>query len=140
MSQCETTSRQDTQVNDITKPKFTKSEIEVCSNQADCETKNGIKTCIDIDEQVLMAQDYSDIYCSKPNGFEQMTVSMIREDAVKKAAYDALKASELVKINSRNTNRSQMRALIPSLEAGTGLNTVQRRKLDLLIIRKLIDE
>ncbi len=137
---CEINSEQDTQVDDITKPKFTKNEIEVCSDQADCETKNGVKTCIDIDEQVLMAQDFSEIYCSKPNGFNQMTVKQIRVDATKKAADDALKANELIKTDNRNTNRSQMRGLISSLNAGTDLTAAQRRKLDLLIIRKLIDE
>ena len=137
---CKTFSEQDTQVDNLNSPKFSKNEIETCSNQTDCETKNGIKTCIDIDEQVLMAQDYSEIYCSKPNGYNQMTVRIIRENAAMKTADDALKAIELIKRNNRNTNRGQMRALTSSLKAGTDLNTVQRRKLDLLIIRKLIDE
>ena len=114
-SPCETTSRQDTQVDDITKPKFTKSEIEVCSDQADCETKNGIKTCIDIDEQVLMAQDFSEIYCSKPNGFDQMTVSMIREDAAKKAAWDVSPNNPVVKRASRQTRRDEIVAEISNM-------------------------
>lgn len=130
----------DTQVDNPESPKATKNEIVTCDDQADCELKNSSKTCLDSDEVVRIAENYSDIYCTKPNGFNKMTVKMIREDPVKKATHDTLRASELVKKNNRNTNRAQMKALMSSLKAGTDLNTVQRRKLDLLIIRKLIDE
>ena len=134
---CKTYSELDTSVEDLDSPKFSKNEIETCIDQADCETKNAIKSCIDVEENVLMAQNYSDIYCSKQIGYNQMTVKMIREDPVKKSVWDAAKASKATKKDARELNRVLLRGLVTSLKAGTDLTPAQNRKLQILLIRKL---
>ena len=136
LSHCETTSRQDTQVDDFDSPKFSKSEIEACADQAACETLNASKTCIDSEETVLMAQDYSDIYCSKQIGYNQKTVQMIREDAAKKAIYNAAQAAKQAIIAARIADEAMLKGLLVSLKAGANLTAAQVRKLQILFIEK----
>ena len=137
---CKTFSNQDTLIDDPNSPKATKSQMETCIDEFDCQAKLVLLICIDPLETSIKNLDLMQIYCSKPNGFNQMIVKQIREDAAKKAIYNSLRDAELTKRNSRNTSRAQIRALISSLKTGTDLTLAQRRKLDLLIIRKLIDE
>ena len=134
---CKTYSELDTSVDDFDSPKFSKNEIEVCSDQAACEILNASKSCIDTDETVLMAQDFSEIYCSKPNGFNQKTVKIIREDPTKKSVWDAAKAAEATKKSVRQADQSMLKGLMGSLKAGNDLTPAQNRKLQMLMIRKL---
>lgn len=79
---------------DLNRPIFTKNEVEACADQADCESKNGSKTCADGEESVIMAGDYSEIYCSKNSGsYHQLSVTKVREDASLKSAYESAKVS-----------------------------------------------
>ena len=82
-------------VDDSTKPVHSKSESEVCADQLDCETKNESKICADVLESVFMAEDFSEIYCSKFIRFEQKLSGRktTKENSTKKAAYDSTKAS-----------------------------------------------
>lgn len=81
---------------DKTKPIHSKTEIEACLDQTDCESKNGIKTCSEIGDQVLMAADYSEIYCSRIIRYELKDSGdkhvVIDEDL--KAAFDLKVAQE----------------------------------------------
>lgn len=80
----------DEMIDDTTRPINSKNEIEPCLDQSDCESKNLVKTCSDNQEQVYMAKDYSEIYCSKFLRYEQKLSGkkIVVVDDIKKAAYD----------------------------------------------------
>lgn len=89
----------DEMVDDYSKPVNSKNEIEACSDQTDCETKNASKVCADSEESVFMAADYSEIYCSKLLRFEQKLSGrkIVSANETSKASYDAAKIAEATK-------------------------------------------
>jgi len=55
----------------------------------------------------VVAQDYSEVYCTKLTGYEKKTVYKLEEDAAKKAAYEAEQAAkEQEKLNKENAKES----------------------------------
>lgn len=78
------------QVDDIEKPKFKKVAVQTCTSTSDCETLNAAKAC-DPGQEVVMRLDLDpkEVYCSKPNGYEQKTVTGIYEDESLKSTYTA---------------------------------------------------
>lgn len=136
---CETYLEQDTQVDDLTKPKYTKSNETVCSGEEDCRTVADSLPCPQ-GESGLTSDPYIEAYCSsypKPSGYLQKTVQKFREDATKKAAYDAGELAKKNRSDARKTKIAEMKTLKTKLEDGGNLTVDERRDLDLLLIYKL---
>lgn len=83
-------------VNNHDSPIQSKSEIESCVDQDDCESKNAIKVCADELETVYMDEFYSEIYCSKITGYDQKLSGrkIVVEDSGLKSAHIAAKQAE----------------------------------------------
>jgi len=93
----------DEMVDDLDKKIYSKTEIETCLNQEDCEQKNLEKACLNENDKILMAEDFSEIYCSrflrfekKPTGFKKVI-----EDPALKAVF-----------NSKEIKKNQKKAAI----------------------------
>jgi len=95
-------------VEDLEKPTHSKTEVEACVDQVECEAKNAVKTCAEEGAEVLMSEAYDEIYCYKLS-YEQKDSGKkkIVDDATKKADYMAqvqadedAKKSEMDKIKS----------------------------------------
>ena len=135
---CETHSEQDTSVNDFTKPIKTKSEMVTCSDPADCQAKLAAKVCTDSEETAIKNLDLMEVYCSK-DSFSKMIVKQIREDATKKATYDAANTAKTVlKLDIKN-KRIAAKALSTKLNAGTDLTSAELRQVLLAILKELRD-
>jgi len=132
-----TFSKQNTQVDDFSKPNYSKSEIDICSGETDCREKLDLKNCTDTMENKYINQVYTEIYCSKFISYDQMTVLKIRLDTTKKAAWDAEKLAIKNKEDLRKTKISDTKKLTVKLKDGEDLTLDERRVLDLLLIEKL---
>ena len=128
----------DEMVNDYDSPINSKSETETCTDQADCESKNLVKTCLDQNERVLMAQDFSDIYCSKFTGYNQKLSGnkIVVEDATLKASYLSQKQEDE---NTENTKHGQRMTIKTKLnDDGWGsLTDTQKGRLIKYLLRNL---
>ena len=114
---CKTDSNLDIQVDDKKRPKFSKSNPVTCVDDNDCQTKLAAKVCVDTLETAIknLLSNPKEVYCSKQIGFFQKTIKMVREDPVRKAAWDA-DPSNPVNIRAlRRTRRQQLVALIPDV-------------------------
>ena len=112
---CRTYSELDTEVDNPFSPKATKSQTETCTDNADCQTKLEGLVCIDSDETARKNLIWMQVYCTKPNGFNQMTVKRIREDAVKKAAWAVNSNNPIVRRGIRKTRREQLTTAISTI-------------------------
>ena len=112
---CQTFSKLDTEVDDPFSPKATKSQTETCTDNADCQTKLEGLVCIDSDETARKNLIWMQVYCTKPNGFNQMTVKRIREDAVKKSAWDVNPNNPVARRGVRKTRREQLATAISTI-------------------------
>lgn len=127
----------DEMIDDITKPVNSKSETQVCADQASCEALNSTKTCIDPLEKVIMAADFSEIYCSKFLHFAKKLSGrkIVVEDATKKAAFDAAEAIKKAQADALSTRLKDMAfgkdlyASIQLLNISRGLTKAQRRQI-----------
>lgn len=129
----------DEMVGDPASAVYSKNDIEACADQTDCETKNSSKVCTDLMENVYMAQDFSEIYCSKFLRFDAQIPSgkkIIVENATKKAAYDsALAASEAMEAAIATAMKAinhgkRVIALLVVRNASKGLTTAQIEQMN----------
>ena len=120
---------------DMTKPIHSKNDIETCNDdQAICETLNATKTCTDNTETVYMAQDYSEIYCSKITGHQTTGKKIIVENASAKAAYLAAIQSKQA---AANTQRALMKTYKTKLMADQALSAGETKKLFKYLLKHL---
>jgi len=108
----ETYSYQNTSVDDKTKPNYSKSEVQTCTDSTDCQAKleaivsNGSGSgtgCIDPAESPVKVLNSTpkEVYCTKFLGtYQQKIVSLLKEDAAKKAAYDTAQAATTASENA----------------------------------------
>lgn len=136
---CLTDSEQDTNVDDWTKPIYSKNTETACAGEIDCREVADLLNC-PLDERGLTYEPWIEAYCSSypmPTGYQQKTILVIREDAAKKAVYNAIQLTKSNAETLRKNRVSQMRILISKLKMGQNLTTDERRVLDLLLIKKL---
>lgn len=126
----------DEMINDYNAPIQSKSEIEICADEVDCNAKNDVKVCLDNDERVIVALDYSEIYCSKITGYEQVLSGrkIVAEDVGLKTAYLAAEQSKKDLIKSKKDN--VLDVIIPKLEAGSILTPLESRQVLLFLLGK----
>lgn len=126
-------------VDDKSKPVYSKSEIEACEDQSDCESKNLTKSCLDVEEYVLMSDGYSEIYCSKLLRYEQKKsgIKTIVVNEIKRDAYESLKLEKetqeaAIKMAMKAINHGQrVIALLIVRNASKGLTTAQIGEMNL---------
>ena len=118
----------DQMVNDISSPINSKNDIEICTDKADCDAKNLIKICIDELEIVYMAADFTEIYCSKITGYNQIASGqkIVTEDAGMKAAHMAARQS--IK-NARIAKKTAIKALKDKLKLNQDLSMAELREV-----------
>lgn len=126
----------DTSVDDLTKPIFTKSEMVTCTDATDCQAKLAAKICADVKETAIKNLDLMEVYCSK-DSFSQKIVKQIREDSIKKLAYDAAQAALAAANLSRRAKRLAAKSLISKLQGGTDLTNAELRQVLLAILMDL---
>ena len=84
-------SRGQIQVDDYTKPSYTKSQIEPCDDQAECDLIFASKTC-PIDRTLIKNYDQLQVYCSKLIGYEKKSEATIILDQEKVSQWQAQEA------------------------------------------------
>lgn len=113
-------------VDDPDKPVFSKNEVEACvaieddpvtievdesvTLESSCNEKHAMKTCIDVGEYSVIAEDYSEVYCTKLLRHEKKLTGrqVVVIDEVKKAAND-IKVSKKESRRNKINNGSQRR-------------------------------
>jgi hypothetical protein len=136
---CKTFSEMYIEVDDITKPNYSKSETEVCLGKEDCQTKIVDKSCLDNDERVIISEAYDEIYCSKLTGYDQKKVKRVSEDPVKKAANDVKKANKAAKKANKNAKFEAAKSLLEDLRGNETITPAKQRILLLGIMERLED-
>ena len=81
-------------VDDLEQPVHSKSEIEACLDESDCNDKLALKVCTDVDEQKLISADFTEMYCSKFLRYKlkDSGEKIVVIDEAKKATYEAQQA------------------------------------------------
>ena len=132
---CETFSEQDTQVDDLENPNYSKNQINKCGEY--CETLFPDLVCNDSEETAILNLDLGQIYCSKFTDYDQKTIKMFREDTVKKSVYDAAKQVLKEEKDADKVTRSELKSLLTTLNQGTDLTPSETRKFRIQVIKKL---
>jgi hypothetical protein len=83
------------EVDDYAKPNYTKSQIEPCGDQAECDLIFASKTCPS-DRNLIKNYDLLQVYCSKFMGYEKKSEPTITLDTQKLQAFQAQNALELL--------------------------------------------
>lgn len=86
-------SRGQIEVDDYTKPNYTKSQIEPCDDQSECDLIFSSKICPS-DRTLIKNYDQLQVYCSKLVSYEKKPEDTIILDQAKVQAYQAQKATE----------------------------------------------
>ena len=79
----------DIEVDDETKPNYSKSEIEACASLLDCDSKHALKTCLDPLESSIKNYDLLQVYCSKFLSYDKKLIKSIALDATKLSTYQS---------------------------------------------------
>lgn len=118
---------------DLSSPKYTKSEVNNCGEYCQTLFDAGV-TCVDSDESAILNLDLEQIYCSKQNGFNQVSVTKAREDASLKSSHNASKAA---KTAAENVKMDALRAVKAKLESNAPLSDVDRDKVIEHLLRQI---
>lgn len=86
----------DESVDDYTKPNYSKSEVETCTANENCDTKFLEKVCTDSTESKIKNYDLLEVYCSKFIGYQKKLQKTIGVDSVKLSAFNSQKALALI--------------------------------------------
>ncbi len=120
---------------DLSSPIFTKSEVEACADQDDCDSMHAAKSCTDTEETAIKNYDSLEVYCSKDSGtFNQKSVTKAREDASLKSSHNA---SEAAKTAAEDAKMNALRAVKAKLESNAPLSDVDRDKVIEHLLRQI---
>lgn len=114
----------DVEVDDYTKPNYSKSEIESCLSFDDCDSKFAVKSCLDSLENPIKNYDLLQVYCSKFAGYDKKLEKSIGLDSVKVSALNAQKAIEA----QAATKEAGIQFALKRIECG-------KRVIGLLVLR-----
>lgn len=78
------------QVDDESKPNFSKNNIEICTDIEDCKLKVQSKICLNSEYAIYTPA--LELYCTKIISYEQKTMKSIRQSSVLLSSYIAQKA------------------------------------------------
>lgn len=111
-------------IDDYSKPNFSKSEIETCTTNANCDTKFLAKVCTDLLEYKIKNYDLKEVYCTKLTGYDQKLQKTIALDSVKVDALNAQKAIDLL----ASQKEAGIQGALKRIECG-------KRVIGLLVLR-----
>jgi hypothetical protein len=136
---CKYSELADEEIDDYSKPTWaTRSMVEVCSGQADCEQKVSDKVCVD-ERHALTDAEFTETWCNKITGYEQVLSGnkIIVENATKKAAYETAKAASdameaaIEQAYKAINHGKRVIALLVVRNASKGLTTAQIEQMNL---------
>ena len=84
----------DIEVDDTSKPNYSKSEIEICLSIEDCDSKHAVKTCLDPLEYSIKNYDLLQVYCSKFLSYSKKLAKSIALDSIKLSVYQSEQATK----------------------------------------------
>jgi len=102
------------EVDNLDSPKYTKSETQSCEGQEACQTLLSVKACTDTEESPIMDAEYTEVYCSKQNGYNKMTVVGVYENDAKKDAY-------LAAVEQAELKQAAMEEIESNMQCGKGV-------------------
>jgi len=117
---CETHIVADEMVDDISKPNWSnRSMIEPCSGLENCQEISLNKECVD-GRHSLYNAEYSEVWCAKIVDYQKKPSGkkLVKEDAVKKAAYLAAKQVEQ---DAKQAEKDSLQVLKTKLKDGIQL-------------------
>lgn len=117
----------DEEVDDTSKPIYSKSEMVSCVSEANCDLIFLTKVCTDSTEQLIKNYDLLEVYCSKWVGYEKKLQKTIAQDASKLAAFQAQKAIE----EAARQKEASIQVALKRIECG-------KRVIGLLIVRNSV--
>lgn len=79
----------DLEVDDNSKPNYSKNEVQSCANEAACDLIHSNKACADQEESSIKNYDLLEVYCSKLISYDKKLIKSIALDATKLSAYQA---------------------------------------------------
>jgi hypothetical protein len=79
----------DLEVDDTSKPNYSKNEVQACADSAACDLIHSTKVCSDVQEYSIKNYDLLQVYCSKFLSYDKKLIKSIALDAVKLSAYQA---------------------------------------------------
>lgn len=114
----------DEQVDDTSKPIYSKSEMVSCVSEANCDLIFLTKVCTDATESLIKNYNLLEVYCSKWVGYEKKLQKTIAQDGSKLAAFQAQKAIE----EATRQKEASIQFALKRIECG-------KRVIGLLIVR-----
>lgn len=113
-----------------------KSEIETCLDQTDCDQILLAKSCIDEDESPIKNYDLLEVYCSKLIGYEQIPSGSKKlvVDSAKKAAY---LQSILDAKDDETDKKNKLKAIKNKIKNNTALTDAEVKKFRMHVLRSL---
>lgn len=84
----------DVEVDDTSKPLYSKSEIQSCASIGECDQIHSSKTCSNELESSIKNYELLEVYCSRFLGYEKKLEKTIQLDQAKLSAWQSQKAIE----------------------------------------------
>lgn len=112
---------------DYNQPIYSKSEVQDCISNANCDVIHEAKTCSDPQESSIKNYDLQQVYCSKLVGYEQKVIQVIALDQAKLSAWEE---QETIKETARQ-KESAIQTALKRIECG-------KRVVGLLIVRNSV--
>lgn len=86
---------------DLSRPVYSKKEIDICLSESECDSIHSHKVCAS-DETAIKNYDLLQVYCTKVISYEQKTIKSIAIDQAKLSAYQTQKAIEEIAKQKEN--------------------------------------
>lgn len=84
----------DIEVDDLSKPTYSKNEVQQCSNNEECDQIHLNKICSNELESSIKNYELLEVYCSRFLGYEKKLEKTIQLDQAKFSAWQSQKANE----------------------------------------------
>lgn len=123
-------------IDDHSKPIWeAKSNITPCTDEIDCYSKLVVDYCdaLGPDYLAFVNEGFTEIYCTKVIGYEQMQVEQLIEDPTLKAADDAKEAAKVAKEAAKDAAKSRIGGCVALLEGSNNIPDLRECLRDLLI-------
>lgn len=134
---CNYSELEDEMIDDAENPIWaTRSMVEACSGQSDCEQKLADKVCVD-ERRAFTNAEFTETWCNKITGFAQKLSGrkIIVENSTKKSSYEsdkAAKAAQEAALDSQFKDMDfgkELYAKVMLLNKSKGLSKAQRKQL-----------
>ena len=101
----------DRYVDDLDRPIRKRVEIETCNGEEDCISIMQAKICTEISDEKLYDAEFTEVWCSKITGYEQIVDSKkIAEDASKKLLHEQKLANKEAEKLAKELRKEELKA------------------------------